>query len=90
MTGAPAAQRTRQRLGVALVPVAALVVHDLRYRLAFGAQADAELRRQGHAYLSALTPLVVLLAALALGWAVVRIRGASVRSAATTRSRLRR
>jgi len=53
--------------GAALMPAAALVVHQLRYELAFGADAPRALARQGHAYLSSLTPWIVLLAALALG-----------------------
>ena len=38
-----------------------------RYELAFGADAPRALAEQGHAYLSSLTPWIVLLAALALG-----------------------
>lgn len=49
------------------MPVAALLVHQLRYELAFGADAPRALAAQGHAYLSSLTPWFVLLAALALG-----------------------
>jgi len=53
--------------GAALMPAAALGVHQLRYELAFGADAPRALAQQGHAYLSSLTPWFVLLAALALG-----------------------
>jgi hypothetical protein len=53
--------------GAALMPAAALLVHQLRYELAFGADAPRALAEQGHAYLSSLTPWLVLLAALALG-----------------------
>ncbi len=53
--------------GAALMPAAALLVHQLRYELAFGADAPRALATQGHAYLSSLTPWIVLLAALALG-----------------------
>ena len=49
------------------MPAAALLVHQLRYELAFGADAPWALAAQGHAYLSSLTPWFVLLAALALG-----------------------
>ena len=35
----------------ALVPAAALVVHQLRYVLAYGSGAGIELARQGHSYL---------------------------------------
>lgn len=53
--------------GAALMPAAALGVHQARYELAFGADAPRALAEQGHAYLSSLTPWLVLLAALALG-----------------------
>jgi hypothetical protein len=53
--------------GAALMPAAALLVHQARYELAFGADAPRALAEQGHAYLSSLTPWIVLLAALALG-----------------------
>ena len=36
---------------VALLPPAAFVVHQLRFMLAFGGGAGAELQRTGHAYL---------------------------------------
>jgi len=53
--------------GAALMPAAALLVHQARYELAFGADAPRALAEQGHAYLSSLAPWIVLLAALALG-----------------------
>lgn len=53
--------------GAALMPLAALAVHQLRYELAFGADAPRALAAQGHAYLSSLTPWLVLLAALGAG-----------------------
>jgi hypothetical protein len=53
--------------GAALMPAAALGVHQLRYELAFGADAPRALAQQGHAYLSSLMPWIVLLTALALG-----------------------
>jgi hypothetical protein len=53
--------------GAALMPAAALLVHQLRYELAYGGDATRALGAQGHAYLSSLTPWIVLLAALALG-----------------------
>ncbi|HKG02705.1 MAG TPA: hypothetical protein VKB03_05955 [Conexibacter sp.] len=53
--------------GAALMPAAALGVHRLRYELAFGSDAPRALAQQGHAYLSSLTPWIVLLTALALG-----------------------
>jgi hypothetical protein len=67
------AQRHRQHLGVALFPLGAFVVHQLRYQLAFGADASRELADQGHAYLHELTPWIVLAVALGLGGLVARL-----------------
>ncbi len=53
--------------GAALMPAAALAVHELRYLAAFGSGAGDELAAQGHAYLQELTPWIVLFAALGLG-----------------------
>ena len=53
--------------GAALMPAAALLVHQARYELAYGGAAPRALAEQGHAYLSSLAPWIVLLAALALG-----------------------
>jgi hypothetical protein len=54
----------RQRLGVALFPLGALAIHQLRYEPAFGSDASREPAAHGHGYLQALTPLVVLVASL--------------------------
>ena len=51
----------------ALVPAGALAVHQLRYWLAFGGSATAELRAQGHSYLHSVVPWIVLLVALSAG-----------------------
>lgn len=59
--------------GAALMPVAALVVHQLRYWLAYGPAAHRELLEQGHAYLSSLTPWIVTAAALGLGAFLTRL-----------------
>ena len=68
-----------RRLGRgALMPVAALAVHQLRYILAFGGHAGVQLSRQGHAYLHSLVPWIVLLLAVAAGaflWALGRALG---------------
>ncbi len=53
--------------GFALAPAAAILVHQLRYLLAYGGGADQALSEQGHSYLSSLTPWVVFLCAAALG-----------------------
>lgn len=52
---------------VALLPPAAFAVHQLRYELAYGSHAGAELRETGHSYLHSLVPWLVLLIGLALG-----------------------
>ena len=65
----------RSLLRVALVPAAALLVHQLRFMLAFGGGAGVELARQGHSYLHSLVPWIVLLIGVAVGaflWALGR------------------
>jgi hypothetical protein len=59
----------------AVLPAAALLVHQLRFMLAFGGQADVALARQGHSYLHSWAPWIVLLIAVAVGgflWALGR------------------
>jgi hypothetical protein len=57
-----------RRLGpAALLPPAALAVHQLRYLLAYGGGTGAELERTGHSYLHSVVPWIVLLIALAAG-----------------------
>jgi hypothetical protein len=51
----------------AVVPIAAFAVHQLRYLLAFGAGASAEMQRQGHSYLHSVVPWLVLGVGLAAG-----------------------
>jgi hypothetical protein len=51
----------------ALLPPAAFAVHQLRYALAYGAGAGAELERTGHSYLHSMVPWLSLLLALAAG-----------------------
>lgn len=62
----------RDRLGVALLPAAALAVHELRYRLAFGADAAERLDGTGHGYLAPLVWLAGVVAALVAGRWLVR------------------
>ena len=59
--------------GLLLLPVGAFVVHQLRYRIAFGPQASAQLAAQGHAYLDLFAPWLVLLLCLATGSFVARV-----------------
>jgi hypothetical protein len=60
---------------LALFPAAALLVHQLRFVLAFGGHAGLMLSRQGHAYLHSVAPWIVLLIGVAIGgfvWAMGR------------------
>jgi hypothetical protein len=50
-----------------LMPAGALAVHQLRYWLAFGGHAGAQLAAQGHSYLHSVAPWIALLLALSLG-----------------------
>jgi hypothetical protein len=57
----------------ALVPGAALAVHQLRFLLAFGGGAGIQLARSGHSYLHSVVPWIVLLIGMAVGaflWAL--------------------
>jgi hypothetical protein len=53
--------------GAALLPPAAFAVHQLRFVLAFGGGASAELQRTGHSYLHSVVPWLVVLVALVVG-----------------------
>ena len=67
------ASPARTIVRAALVPAAALLVHELRFMLAFGGGAGSELARQGHSYLHSLVPWIVLLIGVAVGgflWAL--------------------
>ena len=66
------------------MPAAILAVHDLRYRLAFGAAAPERLQSEGHAYLHAAVPFAVVAAALGAGLWLVR----AARAGAPRRTRL--
>ena len=67
----PLHRKRRRSLGqvasLALVPGAAFAVHQLRYWLAFGGHAGAELQAQGHSYLHSIVPWIVLPLALSAG-----------------------
>src|ERR671936_2612673 len=56
----------RLRTGATLA-ACAYAVHSLRYALAYGSHAGAELQRQGHAYLGAAPVLLTALLALGAG-----------------------
>ncbi|HTX32666.1 MAG TPA: hypothetical protein VMD09_14885 [Solirubrobacteraceae bacterium] len=57
----------RRLAPLALMPVAAFAVHQLRYWLAFGGHAGAILQGQGHSYLHSVAPWLALLLALGVG-----------------------
>jgi hypothetical protein len=66
--------------GLVLLPAGAFVVHQLRYWLTYGAQASSQVADQGHTYLGALAPWLVMLAAAGLGGHVVGFARGSRRS----------
>jgi hypothetical protein len=68
--------------GVALLPAAALLVHQLRYSLTYGSQASNQLADTGHAYLGTAVPWIVMLTAAAVASFAVRRRAAAHRSLA--------
>jgi hypothetical protein len=63
--------------GFLLMPAAAFVVHQLRFRLAYGSRANQVLAAQGHSYLTSFAPWLVLAIAIALGMFVLRVAGAA-------------
>ena len=60
--------------GLLLMPAAALVVHQARYSLAYGARANTELAAQGHSYLHSVVPWSIF--ALGVGASVFVRRAA--------------
>src|ERR1700761_5061929 len=66
MAGADRRSALRGLARAAVVPAAAIAVHQLRYWLAFGNTAGIELQRQGHSYLHSVAPWIVV----ALAWGV--------------------
>jgi hypothetical protein len=57
----------RRLAPLALMPAAAFAVHQLRFWLAFGGRASAELQIQGHSYLHSVVPWIMVLVALSVG-----------------------
>jgi len=57
----------RRLAPAALMPAGAFAVHQLRYWLAYGNHAGAELAEQGHSYLHSVVPWLVLLIGLSVG-----------------------
>ena len=73
--------------GLLLLPAGALVVHQLRYRIAYGSHASAQLAAQGHSYLDSFAPWLVLLLCLATGGFVARVAQAFATGRPTERRR---
>lgn len=72
----------------ALLLAGALGVHELRYLLTFGDEAEAALAHHGHGYLTLVTPLLGTLTALGLAAGLVRAAAApAVRSGPWVRIR---
>lgn len=85
----PSLHLNRTLRAAGLLLLGALAVHSLRYWLAYGSQAGAELHRQGHGYLAELIPyLLGFSAAFCLGAVVLRLTR-TIPDEATRRSRLR-
>ena len=69
---------THTARAAALLSLAALALHQLRYLLAYGHDASGTLAHQGHAYLSGLVAPVIgvalaMIAAISLGRALLRL-----------------
>jgi hypothetical protein len=66
-----------RRGGLFLLPAAVFAVHQLRYWLAYGDQANAQLIAQGHSYLHSLVPWAILALAVGAGMFVRRLAHAA-------------
>src|ERR1700733_11140715 len=60
-------RKARAFAQVAPLAPAAFAVHELRYLLAYGNAASAELQRTGHSYLHSVVPWLILILALCAG-----------------------
>jgi hypothetical protein len=74
MTGRPGRGSTAR--SAALIALATLAVHQLRYLLAYGSSAHEQLLRQGHAYLFGALPILISfgVATIAAGLARAALR----------------
>jgi hypothetical protein len=72
----PIRPRLPQGSGLLLVPAAALAVHQIRYSLAYGSKANAQLAAQGHSYLHSLAPWTVLALGIGATLFLRRVAGA--------------
>jgi hypothetical protein len=81
--------RSSTYVGIAVFPLAVLAVHHLRYLIAYGADATGALQAQGHAYLGAMAPLIVVTFASAVGGFLGKLaehwKGAEAERAVRTR-----
>ena len=69
-----------------MLSAGALVVHELRYRLAFGDDAPTALSASGHGYLAFVTPVIVLVGLLGVASLVDRLVRSDGSRAARRRS----
>ncbi len=67
IAGADRRSAVRGLARAAVVPAAAIAVHQLRYLLAFGGTASVQLERQGHSYLHSVAPWIAVALAGAVG-----------------------
>jgi hypothetical protein len=67
IAGADRRSALRGLTRAAVVPAAAVAVHQLRYWLAFGSSAGIEFQRQGHSYLHSVAPWIVVVLAWGAG-----------------------
>ena len=88
MSQTPTRPRLPHGSGLLIVPAAALAVHQLRYWLAYGSRANAQLAAQGHSYLHSLAPWTVL--ALGIGGTIFLRRVALALSTGRTEGPARR
>jgi hypothetical protein len=66
---------------IALLATGSIIVHELRYAVAYGSNAGAALAEQGHSYMPAVESLALVLLAIALGRfciSLVRARSGTV------------
>jgi hypothetical protein len=59
-----------------MLPAAAILVHQLRYWLAYGPRANAQLAAQGHSYLNSLVPWAIFALAAGGGLFLCRLAAA--------------
>lgn len=89
MTGGSRSSLLRAAPRAGLVPVAAFAVHQLRFLLAFGSGAGAELAETGHSYLHSVVPWIMLVVGLSVGAFLFALsRAASGRRSTSSPQRL--